>query len=253
MRKWRALIIATFLLLALLSMGIWALYRYPIALKTIVVDGTHYVKRGDISRAVTPYYHRNAVMVSGLGILSDGLVNRLPQIQSVETDFQWPHAVRVTVTEKRPWIGIKTPSESIVLAQDGTVLRRDPSGRFSEGGLIVIQNVPGLFVSPRGVHPYLLNNLRPIVSTLRRYFPIEPIHLTLNGLYLAPTHCSFDFLTITLQDGTPVQVGPDQDVEKKISGLWHFLSVVPKQSSENRRIEYIDLRVPGKVIVRYGA
>lgn len=253
MRKWRALIIAFFLLLGLIGLGAWAVYRYPISLKTIVVEGNRYVTRPALARALAPYAHRNALVLSGLGVISRDLERQLPQIQSVDTDFKWPHAIVVTITEKKPWIGIQSPKGGFVLSDDGTVLRKDPDGNFWEAGLIVVDDVPELFVTPRGVHPYLLNNLRPIVTTIRRYFPIEPIELELVGLYLAPTHCSFDALTMTFQHGVRVQVGPDQDMAQKVSDLWQYLSVVPNQPSENRQIDYIDLRVPGKVIVRYGS
>ncbi len=255
MRKWRALIIASFLFLGMIGGGAWGIYRYTLGLKTIAIEGNHYVTQEEIRTLVTPFQGRNALLLSVSGRLRTRLTGALPKVATVITDYKWPRAIKLTVIEKKPWIGLVSNDHSVVLAEDGTVLDRRGMQPLDETQLLIVRNVPEIFFTKTTINPYLLNNLRPIVSVIRDYFPDQSLQLELKGLVLSPASCAFDEMILIKDDTVPVYVGSEAKLATKLDALRQFLwyaQVQRSASGEIPSVQYIDLRVLGKVIVNYG-
>lgn len=56
------------------------------------------------------------------GKLASSLIALDPELKAVTIERLWPHAIRVTVTQKQPALGWSTGNQSYLLDRDGTVI-----------------------------------------------------------------------------------------------------------------------------------
>ncbi|NBV82952.1 FtsQ-type POTRA domain-containing protein [bacterium] len=258
MKKWRALIIASCLLVAIVAMSMFAIYRWALGLQTVAIQGNYYVTQDEVRNAVELYHGRNAVLLSVGGALNRRVAAMLPKVQRVRSDYKWPHAVQLTVIEKKPWIVLAADEGAVIVAADGTVLqRRSPEDVAPlPREAIVVRSVDPVYFSQKIINPYLLNALTPVVSVIRSYFPDQVLQMELKGLVMSPAGCSFDELILIKDDSVPVYVGAEAKMGTKLSALRQFLWYVGMDTPADETeapIRYIDLRVDGKVLVGYGA
>ena len=252
------MIIATGLLLGLLTLGFWSIYRYTMGLTTVGIEGNSFVSHEEIVALLSPYQSRNALALSAFGIVNRRLEKANHKIESVTTDYKWPTGLRVTIKEKKPWVTFSTQDKSVTVAEDGTILSRGQyvaEDEFSKNGLI-IRNISPSYISSKSINPYLINNLTPIVRLIRTFFPDQSLQLELRGLTLSESGCVFNEVVIVKDDTIPIYMGTDSHLQEKLERLQQYLrhyDEVEAQAEQPRSIQYIDVRVPNKIIVNYGA
>ena len=257
MRKWRALIIASILLVLVVGGALMAIYRLTLGLQTVAIQGNRFVTQDEIRRAAGSFQGKNAVILSVSGRLNRRISQVLPKVQTVSSDYKWPHAIQLTVVEKKPWIVFSSDVGPVIVAADGTVLERRKSSDETvlPSDIMTVCSVNPVYFADKAINPYLLNALTPVFSVVREYFPDQALQLELKGLVMSPAGCSFDELIIVKDDDVPVYVGSGAHVATKLSALRQFLWYVGMDDANegvHRKIRYIDLRVDGKVLVGYG-
>lgn len=255
-RKWRALIIASCLLLVTLAACGWGVYRYTVGLRTLAIKGNRYVTQDDIRKIAGHYHGRNAVLVSLFGQLNRDIVARIPKVRAVRSDYKWPYAIELTIVEKPSWVRLKCGHTLITVAADGSVLDREEneSDEFSKSALITVRDLPPTIIYGTACNPLVLRVLSPIISSIRDVFPDHDLQLELKGMILTSRDCSFDEIILLKDHSIPIYLGNESNLTKKLGYLQQFIWYVndqPTDSEAGKSIQYIDLRVDGKVLVGY--
>lgn len=253
LRKWRALIIFFSLVIVMIFAGVGAIYYYTLGLKTVAIQGNQFVTQDEIRQVAGGFQGKNAVVLSALGILDRRLLARLPKIESVDSDYKWPHAIQLTIIEKKPWVVFKSDKD-VLISSDGMVLARLAPDHLVQlpSEVVFVRGLNPIYISGNNANPYVLNLLTPLVKGIRQYFPDQVFNLELTGLIVASNGASFEEVVLYKDAVMPIWIGAEYQFLVKLSALRQFLWYIGTEESASP-IQYIDLRVPDKVIVGYGS
>ena len=168
-------------------------------------------------------------------------------IVSVVASFFLPATLqtRTKATKpEKPWVSFVVDGGSIVVADNGTILPQQ-----NAENVLIIRGVDKIFLSKPTINPFLLADIKKIVTTIQTCLPGLTFQLEFKGLILAQDDVEVQELTLLKDDTLPIRVGPLTDLESKFKSLHLFLRNLPLDRQEN--MKYIDLRVLGKLIVGY--
>ena len=92
--------------------------------RTVVVSGTRELTRDQVSQAAavplgTPLARQQLDAVARRA-------TSLPQVSAAEVTREWPHTVRVTVTEREPLLAVAQPGGFLVADKTGVVFTTKP-------------------------------------------------------------------------------------------------------------------------------
>lgn len=111
------------LLVVLVGAALWLVYAsHVLDARTVAVSGTRDLTPDQVTAA--------AAVPLGQPLARqplDAIARRatsLPQVASARVTREWPHTVRVTVTERQPVLGVAQPGGFLVVDQAGVVFER---------------------------------------------------------------------------------------------------------------------------------
>lgn len=184
------------------------------------------------------------------GGVSRPIMNQFKSVQSVSVSGQFPHQLSVTLLEKSPWLAFYVEQDVWVVASDGTVLSRGGDmPMLDDADLLVVYGVPGSFFSDQGLNAPFLETMKTIVQSVRTYFPYPNLQVRLEGLYLGESGYQMASWNLIKDDDIRIVMETLDDLPQRFQALTHyFSSLTPTQETA---IDYIDMRVPTKIIIGY--
>jgi cell division septal protein FtsQ len=245
-RRLTLLFLWSFFILAL-GWGLHTAVSLPeLQLKQVLILGTHYTKTQDIASFCLQKRHQNIIGLMISRSFKDTLYKQFPQIESAKFGIQWPNTLTLTIMEKKPFsIFMTVPAK--LCAEDGTVLQN----ALQESPLTKdCIKVYGL--SEKWTHHMVPEPIIGKISTITKHLQKTNIKgsLVFRHIWLTPAG-NLDDLVILKDEKIPIKIGPIHDLPSKFQKLSLFLDHW-KAKEPSKNIQYIDLRVPHKVIVKYG-
>ena len=166
---------------------------------------------------------------------------RYPKLSNIKLAIKWPQTLIVQVQEKKPYFLFLGRNHNYFLAKDGTILSRKDSlikEADSLNKLVIIRGIKDSYFSGAALEKNFFKKIVNISENLQFYF--EDIDLQIEFI-------SDDEIVLLKNDILPIKIGKMKDIEKKFKNLKYFLKYYEKDISF---LEYIDLRVINKVVVK---
>lgn len=195
---------------------------FPI--RTVRVYGANRVDHEDVKLRLMPLVN-NGFFAVNVEYIRDRLT-QLPWVQTLSVRRVWPDQVELSVVEKKP-----------VAHWNAESLLSDAGELFTPGDNAFTTTLPQ-FIGPDGQQLFVYRNFKDFNRIL------SPLHAKISTLELTP----YFTWKITLNNGIAMQIG-HKDILTRLS---HFVRVYPKiVGSREGEIDYIDLRYPNGVAVRW--
>lgn len=195
---------------------------FPI--RTVRVYGVNRIDHEDVKSRLAPLVN-NGFFAVNVEYIRDRLT-QLPWVQTLSVRRVWPDQIELSVVEKKP---IAHWNAESLLSEAGEL--------FSPGTSSIPSRLPQ-FLGPSGQQLFVYRNFKDFNRIL------SPLHAKISTLELTP----YFTWKITLNNGMTMQIG-HKDILTRLS---HFVKVYPKiVGSREGEIEYIDLRYPNGVAVRW--
>ena len=223
--SWRARILVAILLLGALGAGyfFWLRHSSLVAINDVEVAGVTSGDRGAITDDLT----RLAEGMTTLDVDTAKLERAAaayPTVKSISVDPNFPHGLRIEVTERPPVMVVADGDKQIPVAADGTLL---PGVAIPDGGLPVLElkkppaasGLAGAALDQAIVAGAAPEALRPLIHAIE--------------------HTSEHGVVVTLRGGIPVYFGTSAEASQKWAAAAAVLAD-PKLDS----LTYLDVRVP---------
>lgn len=197
---------------------------FPI--KTVRVYGVNRTDRLEVQELLMPLVNRGFFTIN-LEYIRDRLT-QMPWVSSLSVKRIWPDKIEVTVIEKN---AVARWNQESLLSTAGEIFTPKPE--------TYPEHLPQL-LGPDGQQIVMLRYFHQINRLL------TPLHAKISYLELTP----YFTWKLTLNNGIALQVG-HKDI---LTRLDHFVRVYPKiVGSRASDIEYVDLRYPNGMAVRWKA
>lgn len=195
------------------------------------------------------YFGKNIIFLSYSGILKNRLLDEFPTLNNVNITWSFPSKLTLDFTEKAPYFSFIVPSKSILVSQDGTILEKGNGNSEIENfdGVVMVRGITEASFSGTTVPSVIISNIDYIISAIRQYFPNLVFQLEFEQMKVTPI-VLLGNLTLLKDDTLPIKIGPLEKLDEKFMNLHYYFK---SNAQKNRDIDYIDLRVPKKVIVKY--
>ncbi len=230
-----------------LTWGLTTLVHLPeLQLKKVLILGTHYTSPDSISEFCLQHQDKNIIGLLLNRKFRQNLYGEFPQIDEVQFGFQWPNTLTLAITEKKPFAVFMT-SPLKLCSKDGTVLQIIDSSFPVGKSCIHIFGVSEKWVQKQVPEP-LMQKVASIADCLHK--SNVTANIVFKHVWLSPAG-NMDDVVVLKENGTAFKIGPTHDLESKFQRLNAMLSHI-KATEPSKSIQYIDLRVPNKVIVKYG-
>jgi cell division protein FtsQ len=222
--SWRTRAAIVLALFAATAAGYLLWFRHS---SLVAVDDVEVVGLSGPDRAaVTERLTRLGEGMSTLDVDSGALERaaaQFPTVQSIAVDPNFPHGLRIEVTERRPVMLVAEGDERIPVAADGTLLPQNPE---PDGGLPVLElkkPPPAAGLEGAAADQAVIAGAAP-----------EPLRPLLHEIEHTPDHG----IVVTLRGGIPVYFGTPAEAGPKWAAAAAVLAD-PKLESLN----YLDVRV----------
>lgn len=197
---------------------------FPI--KTVHVYGVNRVDHEEVRSLLTPLVSQGFFNVN-MDFIRDRL-KQMPWVSDIFVRRNWPDQVEITILEKVP---VALWNDESLLSKNGEL--------FNPKSNTYPPNLPHL-MGPNGKQIIMLQYFDEINRLL------VPLHAKIASLELSP----FYTWKMKLDNGVILQMG-HKDI---LTRLYHFVKVYPKMiGNRAREVEYIDLRYPNGMAVRWKA
>ncbi len=194
--------------------------------KTVRVYGINRVDQREVQELLLPLVNRGFFTIN-VEYIRDRLM-QMPWVSTLSVRRIWPDRVEVDVVEKN---AVARWNQAILLSENGEL--------FSPKQETYPSNLPTL-IGPEGQQITMLQYFNQINRLL------VPLHAKISSLELTP----YFTWKLTLNNGIALQVG-HKDI---LTRLDHFVKVYPKiVGNRASDIEYVDLRYPNGMAVRWKA
>ena len=190
------------------------------------------------------------VTLTLFGTLKKHLKNTFPELQDIKIKWKYPQTLQLQVIEKAPRYSFIINKHRILVAKDGTVLEKGGHNTILEDGshIIIVKGIESSFLKHTLVNKTIINMIDEIVSEIETKHPQMIFQLDFDQFKIKNNFITTE-LTVLKDDTLPIKVGQIEKLAEKFEMLHYFLkSNLHKESP----IDYIDLRVPKRVIVKYG-
>ena len=238
-KKQRLLYLFLFILLII---GTGFLLNHPaFRIKTFYCEGQNFIPSDTITKHTLPYRNFNLFYVRYISDLKSDLKNAYPQIEKVKFKFKFPDGLTLHIIEKKPWVSFLVTDKTLWISQDGTVLNEGNNSPTLTNidTLLIIRGLGPEFFTRRHINEKLFLNIKNTIGTIHHYFPNN------ENLQLEFKHEELELLK---NDTMRIKLGSFDKLETKVKMLATFLASVPSENQQH--IQYIDLRIPPKVIVK---
>lgn len=204
-------------------------------LHEVAVSGNRVVPASEILRRAGIAPGENAFRVNTAAIRARELKDS--RIQDVSVAMEFPRRVTIIVRERAPVAAFRTGRAYVLLGADGVVMAR-VSGA-SSGPLLEVERLDLPWVRVGAAVPSSAVRLGARVAGLapeRLRGQLRTIRVT-----------SGPEVVLQMRDGVRVRLGGERGIAERLRTLPGVLDAIEAQGM---RVEYVDLRFPGSVIVR---
>lgn len=241
------------LIIILILIGIGFLLIHPaFRIKTITTEGQNFIPSNAIIKRSSGYYNVNLFSTRYFSGLSSDLKATFPQIEKVKFKFHFPDGLVIRIIEKEPWTSFFVGDQTLWISEDGTVLNEgnnSPTSLSNIDKLLIIRGLGPEFFTGKRLNAKLLPNIQTTFVTIHQYFPNNTnLQLEFKQPILINGTTQFEELELLKDDTMRIKLGSFDKLETKVQMLSVFLNSIPREEQEH--IQYIDLRIPPKVIVK---
>lgn len=210
------------------------------AISNIHYDGTQFISKDQLHKHCSALIGKNILCPLFIRSFSKTILNRFPQIAKIRFQPKFPNTVTVQVEEKSAWVSFVTDNGHYMIAEDGTILNRDNwNPNLDLDKLVFFRGVPDQEFQSSFLGPQWVKKARQVVENLQFYLPAERMHIEFKK--------NRDVVLIK-DDVLPVQIGSMEYLDLKFRNLKYFLK---QYGHKLPQIDYIDLRVEDRVVVKY--
>ena len=223
--SWRARIALAVLLAVAVGAGyfLWLRHSSLVAVNDVEVAGISGSERPAITERLTELAEGMTTLDVDTAKLEHAAA-AFPTVESISVDPNFPHGLRIEVTERRPVLMVDDGDDKVPVAADGTLLPDVPE---PEGGLPVLElrrppaaaGVTGAAADQALIAGAAPEPLRPLMHSIE--------------------HTSDHGIVVTLRGGIPVYFGTAAEAGPKWAAAAAVLAD-PKLDS----LTYLDVRVP---------
>jgi cell division septal protein FtsQ len=208
----------------------------------IIINNNHFVAKEKIERFTNPLKNHNFfIALTRSFFVKPKILKSFKQIENVKFNFDFPAKIKVTIFEQKPWGMFLIPEKNIFISVDGTILNSgdDPVTIDEADKIVIIKGIKSNIFQNNTINAKLFEKIKQIQSLISQYFLDKNLHLYFEAE---------NNLILLKNDAIPIIIGEMDQLEQKFKNLNnYFLYVKPDES----KIEYIDLRVTNKVVVKY--
>lgn len=207
-------------------------------------QGNRFVSQKSLDIYFTPLVKKNILFgAMRFSSYKKKCIKQYAQISSIDFSMKFPNYFWIIIKEKQPAFLLITPDSQYFIANDGTLLNTDSSvGSVDNPDKIIIIKGLGLQLSDKThIHPHLLKTILAVVLPLKKYLLEKNIQVEFK---------TNQEVVLLKDDLLPIKIGTTDALEQKFKNLKNFLKYV--QIDPENPIQFIDLRLPNKVIVKYG-
>jgi len=199
----------------------------------IVIEGLNAIKTSEIQELMAPYYRINILLIDASRIRKELL--KSGYIKEITVKKEYPDQLRIVVTERIPLAKINNNGKYLVISKDGYILE--------EGPLTTKLKIPEI----SGIGYSLTTNkilFSPVLEKIVQ--ALAEINQESREI-MALIKVGKEDISLTLNSRTPVRLGSSEDLIEKFKIIE---SVLEKIKHEGLKVEYIDISIIGKPVIK---
>jgi cell division protein FtsQ len=220
----RRLAVAALVLLVVLGLG-WVVTVSPLlSIDHVVVRGTERLRAAQVSAAGG--VHEGDSLVWFRAGRAAAAIRTLPYVDHATVTRQWPHTVRVVVSERTPVAWFRRGDATFTTDATGRVLARIAAAPVGVPRLVGVHGTatPGRWITP----PSLAAAAGAMPGLAR--VATETVTAASDGM-----------VTLRLRSGVEVRLGSPDRIDVKVRAA---LAVLGALAGEHRTVGYVDVSVP---------
>ncbi|MEK9657661.1 MAG: cell division protein FtsQ/DivIB [bacterium] len=183
------------------------------------------------------YKHTN-IFKAYLKLKPKNHLKNLPEIESLKIKIKLPNTLVIHVIEKKPWLALWSKGKNVSIAKDGFILNTEQNSTSPEN-LMIIKNLPENVFEEKYLSKKTTQTLQTITHQIKTIFPTQQMQLE---------PYKWQQWILWFNDKTPIYLSEDIN---NIAAQLNQLNYLLKQKKIKKKIIYIDLRIPKKVIIKY--
>lgn len=221
------------LVLFLITLAVLSFLLSPFfTVRSLVIDGLDYLHRDEIREVLQPAVGQNIWMVD-LTQLEQKLRDK-GYIHNSSVERKLPGKLYVKVSERKPLAAVSNNGEYFAVSREGYILKIDNKDNYK---IPVIEGGGFVFSGNKVVLPSYQERVLEKLDTL----PEEVLAVLKKIVYEEQK------LTLFLKSDIPVYMGSLSNLERKFLFLE---STVEKITREELQVEYVDLEVIGRPVIK---
>jgi cell division protein FtsQ len=229
-------VLATF---ALLVVTTWVVANASprFALRHVAVEGNKMVSGGEVRARLKPFLGRNVTRLD-VGAV-EKVLRQEPRLRTISVTKQLPDGMRISVQERVAWATLLTETGYVEMDANLVPFRAVKSPSLDLPRILWRGKMPqmGRVLSGAGV-----GGVRECLAWMRGEQRITVRQMVVGG---------DGTLTLFRHDGVPIQLGHEEELQKKLQVLGILLDKVAELSNRSD-IAHINLYSPDHPAVRYG-
>lgn len=222
--------------------AVFLLKSSTLALKQISLKDNKFTPKEKVRPIVAPYYGHSLLIPLYINSLRTKLMLEFVHCEDVIVRPKSLHSLEIRFVEKKPWASFWVEGKTVLVASDGSVLGTSDVDMSDYDELIIVRGFPEMYFQAKRIPQDFVEHIHEVLNTLQRYIPGTTFQLQYQDRYN---------WIILYQDTLPIYIGTIHNLDDKFHRLQSFLQFYNAQT-EQRSIEYIDLRSDKKILVRYG-
>ncbi len=250
--RYRRLAMFGFLVFILLGTLGFELYKwtYPTFIcQRILINPTIFVPRSEVLAVCKPYKGHHVLWIFLSGKLKKNLLHQFPSIKTVSFRFYFSNTLAIHITEKTPCVAFLTPTTLFITDSSGDVLSRISQETHPKHwpSLTRVEGIRPAYLRSARINPRIIQRVQHIQSIWKSLFGSTDCTIHFRRLFLGDTS-RYDDVYLYSKYGM-FKVGNTLYLRNQLEQARHFWQYW-QQASKNQTIEYLDLRVPGKIILK---
>ena len=210
------------------------------SIQKVEVKGSNFINRDIISKQLEQLVDKNIGSLLFTKKFLWQLKNIHPALDQIKLKIKFPNQVSAVVIEKEPWVTFLSGNNNYIVSADGAIMNKDSINAQIKNinELVIIRGVPERYFKKHYIDKELLQFSQILVENIQFYFPYENMQIE----YLSKQH-----IDIIKDDTLTIKIGTLDMLDLKFRNLKKYLKRYENMVS---KLEYIDLRVEDKVIVK---
>lgn len=212
-------------------------------LQKLEYQGQNFILKKSLQSVFAPLEKKNILVASLMfSHYKKICLKQYPQIEKISFGIKYPHYFLIIIKEKKPEFLLITSQKQYFIAEDGTLLNLNytPIALNNADHILIIKGLIPQFLEKTILQKELLKSLKSLKIYLATHLSDQKLQIKFHN----PNN-----LILLKDDILPIKIGDTEDLDEKFQNLKHFFKYVPNIQSKN--IQYIDLRMKNKVIVKY--